>query len=83
MLSLKNKMVRLTERYRKLLSDYIECDNLCDKEYYKKFLSESYFIMLVENIENMPGHCVVAGKSGQVYTCFDTPNFEEIPEEEI
>lgn len=55
-------------------------------EFYKAYatanmLGERYFIYFGE-IPNMPGHCVVFGESGRMYSGYHPENFLVIPEEE-
>ena len=55
-------------------------------EFYKAYatanmLCEKYFIYFGE-IPNMPGHCVVFGESGRMYSGYHPETFLVIPEEE-
>ena len=62
-------MVRLTEFYK---ASYAT----------SKMRAERYFIYFGE-IPNMPGHGVVFGESGRMYSGYHPENFELIPEEEV
>ena len=40
----------------------------------------SYLFVYLGEIPNMPEHCVVVGlRTGKVYTCYHTDNFEQLP----
>ena len=55
------------------------------EKYWKEYPLSVYdvFVMLGE-IEQMPGHCVVCNiKTGQTYSCYHTDNFVELTDEEV
>lgn len=55
------------------------------EKYWKEYPFSIYdrFIMLGE-VEQMSGHCVVANtKTGQIHCCYHTENFVELTEDEV
>lgn len=50
--------------------------------YFKPLMDERYLVYLGE-IPQMRGHCVVAGHSGRVYSCYHTSDFIELTEDEV
>lgn len=58
--------------------------DLPDK-YWNEYPFSKYdrFVMLGE-VDQMPGHCVVANiKTGQIHCCYHTENFVELTEDEV
>ncbi len=44
---------------------------------------EGDVVLMLGEIDKMPGHCAVATQAGKVIMGFDMDNFEEIPEEDL
>ena len=55
------------------------------KEWRSKYPEEFSLstLLYMSEISNMPGHCVVAGRSGKLYIGYHTDQFIELAEDEI
>jgi len=54
----------------------------CCKDHDYPFAKDTPLIYLGE-IVNMPGHCIIAGKSGKVYFGYHIENFRELTDDEV
>jgi len=74
-------LLALDPEYRNYLSEALDREELATPEFYRGFISNRAFVYLAE-ISQMPGHIIVAGKDGKVYSGFHDDSFFVMDEDD-
>jgi hypothetical protein len=74
-------LLSLDPEYKDYLVQALDREELANPEFYRGFISNRAFVYLAE-ISQMPGHIVVAGKDGKVYSGFHDDSFFVMDEED-
>lgn len=77
-----NSIVKLSDWYRKHLTEYHKENTPVNKEYYDELLASSSFVYMGE-IDNMPGHGIFVSKLGRVFWGFHMDDFELEADEDL